>query len=274
MKRKKVDRALLFLILIILTVISSFPLFIMISFSLRNQELVFASILFPTSPTLSNYATILHDPLLMRYLLNSFVLSISVAILSILVSIITGYGLSRFQFKHKLFLLYSLFATRSFAPILIAVGFFKLIIRLGLYDNIISLILVNSAVTLPVSIWMMKDYFDRIPISIDEAAMIDGCSRVSACFRVVIPISLPGIIAIGIYSFVSTWSEYLFANTFTASASKRMITTGIVELLGRFVVQWGLVMAYAIIVSAPILILFIFLQQYFVSGLAEGGVKG
>jgi len=272
MKRKKADRALLFLLLI-LTAPLLFPLFVMISFSLRDRKLVFASLLFPTNPTLSNYATIFRDQILMRYLMNSIVLSILVAMIAILVSIITGYGFSRFQFKFKSLLLYFIFATRMFPPILVAVGFFKFIIRLGLYDNIFSLILVNSASVLPFSIWMMKGYFDRIPKSIDEAAMIDGCSKISACFRVVVPISSPGIVAVGIWSFVSAWGEYLYANTFISSISKRMITTGIVDLLGHFIVQWGLVMAYAIIVSAPILILFVFLQQYFVRGLAEGGVK-
>jgi multiple sugar transport system permease protein len=90
---------------------------------------------------------------------------------------------------------------------------------------------------------------------------------------VVVPISLPGIVAVGIWSFLFAWCEYLYASTFVGSVSKRMITTGIVELLGHFIIQWGLVMAYAIIVSAPILILFVFLQQYFVSGLTAGGVK-
>jgi multiple sugar transport system permease protein len=273
MKRKNANRALLFLLLI-LTALSSFPLFIMISFSLRDRNLVFASLLFPTKPTLSNYATIFRDQTLMRYLMNSIVLSISVAMIAILVSIITGYGFSRFQFKFKSILLYFMFATRMFPPILVAVGFFKVFIRLGLYNNLFGLIMVNSAMTLPFSIWMMKGYFDRIPKSIDEAAMIDGCSRINVCFRVVVPISSPGIVAVGIWSFVFSWGEYLYANTFISSVSKQMITTGLVDLLGHFIIQWGLVMAYAIIISAPILILFVFLQQYFVSGLTEGGVKG
>jgi multiple sugar transport system permease protein len=272
MKRKKADRALLFLLLI-LTALSSFPLFIMISFSLRDRELVFASLLFPIKPTLNNYATILRDQILMRCLMNSIVLSILVAMIAILVSIITGYGFSRFQFKFKSLLLYLTFATTMFPPILVAVGFFKVIVRLHLYDNLFSLILVNTASILPFSIWMMKGYFDKIPKSIEEAAMIDGCSRISACFQVVVPISLPGIVAVGIWSFLFAWCEYLYASTFVGSVSKRMITTGIVELLGHFIIQWGLVMAYAIIISAPILILFVFLQQYFVSGLTAGGVK-
>lgn len=271
-KRKKTDRALLFL-LIIFTALTLFPLFIMISFSLRGRSLVFASILFPIEPTIDNYVTIFQDPLLMGQLRNSVVLSILVTMICVLVSIITGYGFSRFQFKFKLPLLYYTFATRMFPPILIAIGFFKVITRLNLYDNIFSLLLVNTATALPFSIWMVKNYFDKIPKSIDESAMIDGCSRIKACFLVIVPIGTPVFLAVGMWTFLSTWSEYLYANTFIVSTAKQMITTGIVTLLGHYVVNWGLVMAYAIVISAPILVLFVFLQKYFLGGLTEGGIK-
>jgi len=273
MKKKRKSNTSLFVVLLIFTVILSFPLMVMISFSLRPSEVVFASILVPLEITAKNFVSVFSNDLLMRFILNSIILSLSVAGVAIIISVITGYGFSRFRFSGKEDLLLLMFATQMFPPVLVAVGFFEIIVKIGLYDNIISLILVNSALTLPFSIWMMKGYFDSIPKSIDEAAMIDGCSRIGACFKVVVPISIPGVLATGIWAFVQTWSEYLFALTFTSSASNRMVTTGIVDLTGHFVVNWGELMAYALIASAPILCLFVFLQQYFVSGLTAGAVK-
>ena len=132
----------------------------------------------------------------------------------------------------------------------------------------------NTAGSLPFAIWMIKGYFDGIPKNIDRAVMIDGCSYWKAYLKVIIPISIPGILAIGIYSFLRVWSEYLYATIFMVCNYKNMVTNGIIQLLGYFIVQWGLIMAYAIIISAPILIIFVVLQKYFVSGLTGGVAKG
>lgn len=271
-KKKKTKINFIFLILI--TIISMFPIAVMVSFSFRSRATVFSSIFFPVSPTIENYMSIFKNKLLMKYLFNSFSLATFVTLLSITLGTTTGYGLSRYKFKGQKALLILLFSTQMAPPVFIATGLFKLIIRLGLYNNLLSLILINTAGTLPFAIWMMKGYFDGIPKSIDEAAMIDGCSCWKAYLKIIIPVSTPGILAIGIYSFLMGWSEYLYATIFMVGNDKNMVTTGIVHLLGRFIIQWGLVMAYAIIISAPILILFVVLQRYFVSGLTGGAVKG
>ena len=219
------------------------------------------------------YVAIFTNPETMRFFLNSYVVAGSVTILTLLVAIQAAYAFSRFEFRGKRILNVVIVSVQAVPPITLLIPYFGLMVALGLYNSYAGLILTYMVFTLPYAIIMMTGYFNTLPKELDEAVRVDGAGSLTALWRVLVPISVPGIVSVGIYTFMIAWNEYLFALTLTRTIDMRTVPIGIQLLMGQHSYEWNQIMAMSVLGSIPVLILFLFFQRYFISGLTAGSVK-
>jgi len=269
-------RILTYVLLILATVLLVFPFIWMVSTSLKSSAEIFAEVpkWFPNDPTLNNYRTLFQETGFLQYFKNSVIVAVTTTIVTLFVAIFFSYGLSRFRFRGRALFLNSLLVSQMFPLVLLIIPIFAIFIKLNLIDSYLSLILAYCTFAVPFATLMMKSYFDGIPKDMEEAAFIDGCTPVSAIFRVVIPLSAPGIAAVGLFSFILSWQEFIFALTLTNSDNMRTLPVGISLMVGNREVLWGQLMAASTMVTAPVVIVFIYFQKYLISGMTMGGVKG
>jgi multiple sugar transport system permease protein len=194
-------------------------------------------------------------------------------VLGLTLAIPAAYAFSRFRFRGRRLLMLQFLVINMFPLVLLILPLFILMKTLGLVDTYLALIIANSTVAIPFSVWMMTSYIDGIPRSLDEAAMTDGCSRFGALFRVVLPLCTPGIIATGVYIFITAWNEYLYALTL-GGRSVKPITVAIQTLIGEYQVEWGLLTAGGIVGAMPATVLFLLIQKRLIAGMTQGAVKG
>ena len=213
-------------------------------------------------------------PMLGRYIFNSFFLASCVAILTLLFVIPAAYAYARFKFPAKNTSLYILLAINMFSGAVILIPLYKLLRTLGLLNSYQSMIIPGVAFLIPTSIWLLKSYFEKIPIDLEEAAFVDGASRVQILRHIIAPLSTPGLVVVGIYAFIGAYAQqFLFAITFNQKKEYMPIPTGLYEFIGYQSVKWNEMMAAALVGMLPVLLLFIFLQKYIVEGLTAGAVK-
>lgn len=261
----------------ILTVASIFAVFStywMLITSLKPDREVYSlnPSLLPEHITFLNYDFALSWGYL-RQLSNSLIISSGTTALSLIITVFGAYGLSRFRFRGRKILSRTILATYVIPSSLLVIPFVFVIIGLGLYNTFSGVILANVTFTLPFTVWTMAGYLASIPIDLEEAAMIDGCSRIEALFRVVLPLSLPGVIAIATFSFVNAWNEYLYVVALIDSETKFTLPLGLASLLTSDIVPWGKLMGMSVLYSVPGILFFLFLQKYMVQGLVRGAVK-
>ena len=213
-------------------------------------------------------------PMLGRYIFNSFFLASSVAILTLIFVIPAAYAYARFKFPAKNTSLYILLAINMFSGAVILIPLYKLLRTLGLLNSYQSMIIPGVAFLIPTAIWLLKSYFEKIPIDLEEAAFVDGASRVQILRHIIAPLSTPGLVVVGIYAFIGAYAQqFLFAITFNQKKEYMPIPTGLYEFIGYQSVKWNEMMAAALVGMLPVLLLFIFLQKYIVEGLTAGAVK-
>jgi len=213
-------------------------------------------------------------PMLGRYIFNSFFLASCVAILTLIFVIPAAYAYARFKFPAKNTSLYLLLAINMFSGAVILIPLYKLLRTLGLLNSYQSMIIPGVAFLIPTSIWLLKSYFEKIPIDLEEAAFVDGASRVQILRHIIAPLSTPGLVVVGIYAFIGAYAQqFLFAITFNQKKEYMPIPTGLYEFIGYQSVKWNEMMAAALVGMLPVLLLFIFLQKYIVEGLTAGAVK-
>lgn len=223
--------------------------------------------------TFENYIRLFKTVGFLGNLITSFIIAIGTVIVGLTLSVTAAYAFSRFSFRGKRYLLIQFLIINMFPIVLLILPLFVLMRILGILDTHLALIIANSTVAIPFSTWMMTSYINGIPKSLDEAAMTDGCTRLGALRRVVLPLCMPGIIATGIYIFITAWNEYLYALTL-GGRNVRPITVAIQTLIGEYEVQWGLLTAGGIVGALPATILFLVVQKRLISGLTQGAVKG
>ncbi|MGE3799079.1 MAG: carbohydrate ABC transporter permease, partial [Thermomicrobiales bacterium] len=186
-----------------------------------------------------------------------------------------AYALSRYPFRGSSKLMLSILSLQMFPQAMLLISFYVIFLQLRLLNTYQGLILANATFAVPFSIWMLKGFFDTVPREIEEAAMIDGCTRFSVLPRIVLPMVTPGLVAAGVYTFLIAWDEYLFASTLMINPEMRTLPPGIIQsFVGQFYLNWPNVMAASVLITIPVTVLFIFFQKYLVQGLTAGAVKG
>ncbi len=209
-----------------------------------------------------------------RWAWNSFFVTLMVTLTGVLLASTSGYALSRFQFRGKQFTMLSLLTTQMFPATMLLLPFFILLSKLGLINSYLGLIIIYSSTALPFCIWQMKGYYDTIPVSLEESARLDGCSRFTAFYRIILPLSSPALVITALFSFMASWNEYVVANIILQDPDLYTLPLGLKSFQASLSTQWGLYSAGAVVVSIPVTILFISLAKYLVSGLTMGSVKG
>ncbi len=253
------------------------PVLWMLSTSLKTRFDVFGSpgSLLPPHWTLNAYRLVLTDPHFLTYFANSLIVNVAASLVTVLLATIAGYSFSRFRFRGNQALLLFILATQMFPSAVLLISLYVMFRHFGMLNSYPALIISYVTFGLPFSIWMMRGFVDAVPVEIEQAAMIDGCSRSSAMVRVVAPMMLPGVIAVALFSFLAGWNDLIWALTINTAPSMKLIPPGFVSTyVGQFQTYWNQLMAGSVLVSLPTVVIFILLQRYLVAGLTAGGVKG
>lgn len=273
--QRRVAKSGLIVGLIIGAVFAAGPVLWMLSSSFKSNTQIFElpPRLITDTFSFDAYIAIFTNAETMRFFLNSYVVAGSVTILTLIVAIQAAYAFSRFEFRGKRILNVVIVSVQAVPPITLLIPYFGLMVGLGLYNSYAGLILTYMVFTLPYAIIMMTGYFNTLPKELDEAVRVDGAGSMTALWRILVPISVPGIVSVGIYTFMIAWNEYLFALTLTRTIDMRTVPIGIQLLMGQHSYEWNQIMAMSVLGSIPVLILFLFFQRYFISGLTAGSVK-
>ena len=246
------------------------------SFKTRAELYATPIVYLPASLSAANYVEAWTSKLtpFSRFFANSLWVSSVTMVATTLVSILAGYALARFRFAGRQTFLLIFLATQMFPAVLLIAPLLSQWYALGLIDTYQALIYSNFSFTVPFTVWMLVGYFESIPIELEESAMLDGCNRFGALCRVVLPLAAPGVAATAIFAFVASWSELLFAITFTSQTEMRTLSAGLLFMVGQYEIQWGQLSAGVIISTVPVAILFTYLQRHLIQGLSAGAVKG
>lgn len=266
--------------LTLLMLFTVLPMLWMVLTSVKSQ---FAAMQYPpqwwpSEPTLHNYFKLL-DPTnrvgqeFLRYFWNSLYVSLVTTILGVVIAVPAAYAFSRFRFPARNFLFFSVLVRNMFPAVVFLMPLFLLMRWMGLVNTHGSLILTYLTFGLPLSIWLLKGFYDNIPIQLEQAARIDGATRFQAFILIVMPLSTPGIIATSIFSFIGAWNEYVYAYTFLSRDDQMTLPVGIQRFFTEFATDWPGLMAATFMMSVPVVVLFLVLQKYFVRALTEGAVK-
>jgi multiple sugar transport system permease protein len=261
--------------LVILLAAVAFPFYWMVKTSLETGAGLFSypPRLVPQEATFSGYRAVVNETPLGLWLINSLIVAGGSTIMALAVGISGAYGLSRFRYRGKSAIALVILTTQMMPPLVLIIPIYSIFIKLNLTDTLFGLVLGNFAFALPVVIWMMKSVFDSIPFEIEEAARVDGASWLYILVRITLPLALPGVVATGIFTFLSGWDEFLLARSVVTEAEKWVGTVGLASFIGVYVTPWDQILAAATIFTLPPLVLFLFVQKYFIAGLGAGAVK-
>jgi multiple sugar transport system permease protein len=278
--RTDVWSAMRIVFLTMLTIFTLLPMAWMVLTSVKTQ---FAALQYPPqwiprSITFEQYWRLLSPTSdvgqeFLGYMFNSLIVALASTILSVLVAVPAAYTFSRFRFPGRNLLFYTILLRNMFPAVVFLMPLFIMMRWLHLVNTEMSLVLTYLTFGLPLSIWLLKGFYDNIPLQLEQAARIDGASRFQAFIRVVMPLSSPGIIATAIYSFILAWNEYVYALTFLNEKSKLTLPVGLQRFFTEYATNWPGLMAASFITSVPVVVLFLVLQKYFVRALTEGAVK-
>ena len=270
-------RFLIHVVLIVSCLVVVFPVLRVFSTALRpgNQMLNTSLAIIPEGATLDAFNKVLFDSSFPNWIFNSLMVSMGTATVGVMLAASAAYTFSRYRFRGRNASLTSLFATQMIPGVMLIVPIFVVFVFIGIVGSTRGLVLAYAVTAVPFSAWILKGYFDTVPPDLEEAAQIDGCSELQAFTRVLLPLSVPALAIVFLFNFLAAWGEFFFANVIIGS--NKAIQTwpiGLVSFQGQYQTQWSTLSAAAILVSIPIVILFIWISKYLVSGLTLGGVKG
>ncbi|HZP20677.1 MAG TPA: carbohydrate ABC transporter permease [Bauldia sp.] len=276
MKRSWAGGIAIFASAALLVFVAIFPFLWMALSSVKTLRELYTvpPIWFPEALTFDNYAKVLFNSNIPRYFLNSTIISVGSTAVALAVAIFASYGFARFNFRGKASAQAFILVGQLLPTAAIIVPLFIILRWFGLVNSYLGLILVYTIITLPLSVWMLTSYFRAIPFELEEAAIIDGCSRLGVLFRITLPLSLPGLVAVIVYAFVTTWNEFIFALVFAQDFRVKTLPIGIAEFSTEFNTDWGAVMAASMVMTVPVALVFFGMQRLFVGGLTAGAVKG
>lgn len=273
--RKSLLRILLILGIVAGLIYTLFPIVWMISCAFKQNIEIFTvpQRIIPRVITYDAFKEVFTNPEKIRFFINSYIVAFVTTGITLFIAVLTGYAFSRYHFRLKKPLSTFIIMTQSVPPITLLIPYFGLVVAIGLYDSYWALIVTYLVFTLPYAVIMITGYINTLPKDLDEAVSIDGGSTWCVLWRVLVPISKPGLVATGIYTYLQCWNEYLFALCLTKSSAMRTVPVGIQLLMGQITYSWNEMMAMSIIGSFPIIIMFVFAQKYFIAGLSAGAIK-
>ena len=229
----------------------------------------------PSNPTLDNYIKIISNTKYLRYFENSFITAGGTVLLCLCIAIPAGYAFSRYRFPMKNTVMTFIMSVQMFPIVVILISLYTFYMRWNLLNTYRGLILIDTAFALPLAINLMKSFFDTLPKSLDESATIDGAGRLRTLWSILMPLVLPGLLAVGIYTFLNAWDDFLMALTIMQDTNMKTLTVGLAQsFLGEYAYDYGALMAFSLCGSLPVVLIFVFLQRYMISGLTAGAVKG
>lgn len=263
-------------VLLVFVLFSVFPIWQVVNISLRPGDRLLTTDLewIPSNATLDNFSNLFTKHDFLRWLFNSTFVSVIVTLTGTLLASTAGYAFSRFAFWGKKFGLLSLLTTQMFPATMLLLPMYIMLINLGLINSYLGVIIVYSATALPFCIWTMKGYYDTIPVSLEEAARIDGCTQFGAFYKVILPLAAPALVITALFSFMAAWSEYLVAAQILQDSELWTLPLGLKSFEASMSKEWGLYGAGSLIVMIPVVVLFLALSRWLVSGLTLGSVKG
>jgi multiple sugar transport system permease protein len=260
---------------VLLAVYSAFPIYYMVICSFRQPQVFYTSrSLLPVSPTLEYYRTLIQRTDFPLQFWNSIIVATATVVVTLVVSIMMAYAVSRFKVRGKKVVIATMLYAYMFPPLLLAIPLTSIFAAFNLIDRLPSLVVAHFTMTLPLAVWFLWGFLKAMPFELEEAAMVDGCSRLSAFVRVILPLSLPGLTTVAIFSFLLSWTDYTFGLVLLSSDSNKTLPVGLASLLGGVDMRWGEMMAGATLIVIPLFVLFAFFSRYFVAGMSAGAVKG
>ncbi len=273
--KKGILRLLLYFVVLDVCVITLYPYFAMLCTALKNRVEIFSGgTILPIVPLWSNFIDIWSRAPMAKYMLNSVLIAGGSTIIAMLCGIPAAYALARMKFKGQTAFLGFVIVSQMFAPVVLLIGIYQVMQKLGLTDNILGLIFINAAFNQAFTIWLLRGTFMGISAEMEQAATIDGCTRVQSMMKVLLPVAAPGIVTTLIFIFINAWNEYTVALCLISTDTFKPLTVGINTFNGYNMIEWQYLFAASIFAIIPVVILFMCIEKNLVSGLASGGVKG
>ena len=276
-RNRKIAQVVTYVLLVVFSVYCIFPFVWMVISALKPKtEIRTATPSFAIiEPTLENFKRVLFDVGFLNYIKNSLLVSVVACVLSMIVAILAGYALSRY-FKLKLVKASNLamMLSQMIPGVLLLVPLYLIMQRLHVLESYLSLILAYTTFVIPLCTFMMSSFFDTVPLALEEAAEIDGCSNTQTILQIILPLSIPSLVSTGLYAFINAWNEFMFGYIFISTDQYRTLTPAIMLFKGANTIDWGGLMAGSVIAVIPVTLIFLFLQRYFLAGLMSGSVKG
>ena len=269
-------KSLIHLVLIIACVCSLYPILRVVSVSLRPGDRLLSTSLqiIPDDASLKSYQTVLFDRNFFLWLWNSVLITFSTAFIGLALASTSAYAFSRWRFRGRNMALVFLLATQMIPAAMMMIPLYILAARLGLINSLRGLILAYSVSSVPFSIWILKGYYDTVPLSLEEAAMIDGATRIYAFWRIILPMSTPALAITFLFNFMNAWKDFLLARIMLQREASFTWPLGLQSLQSQFRTEWGAFAAASVMVGIPVVVLFLYSSKYFISGLTLGSVKG
>jgi trehalose/maltose transport system permease protein len=271
-----IRRSGFFLLVAVIVLQAVFPFYYAILTSLETGQAIFDVNYFPLAFDLSNYTSMLGDGRFGRQILNSVFVAAVVVVLSLFLAVTASYALGRIRFRGRGLLLLTILSVSMFPQIAVLAGLFELIRAFGLFNSLWSLVFSYMIFTLPFTVWVLTTFMRKLPVEIEEAAIMDGAPPFTIIRRILLPLMWPAMVTTGLLAFIHAWNEFLFALTFLSTDSQRTVPVAIALISGRteFEIPWGNIMAASVIVTLPLVALVLVFQRKIVSGLTAGAVKG
>ncbi|MFO1038705.1 MAG: carbohydrate ABC transporter permease [Geminicoccaceae bacterium] len=274
--KRQVGQIGFYLLLVAIIFFTVFPFYWAIVSSLKTGSGLFDVRFWPSDPAWGNYVSIFREQPFGRNILNSLIVAVSTVVLSLALSVAAAYALGRVQFRGRSALLFTVLGVSMFPQIAVLSGMFELVRALGIYNNLLSLILSYMIFTLPFTVWVLTTFMRELPKELEEAAIVDGAKPFTVVTKVFMPLMGPALVTTGLLAFIAAWNEFLFALTFTLSGEMRTVPVAIALISGASTheLPWGNIMAASVVVTVPLIALVLYFQNRIVSGLTAGAVKG
>lgn len=275
-RRKIAQKSGIYLAITLITIVLVFPFVWMVCTALKDRTEMFSAVptFLPKLVTFENFRSMWYDYKFYNYLRNSLLVACSTTLVSLLFSTFMAYGISRFRFRGRTVVFDLLILTQMFPTPLLILTIYVTFAKLGLIDSHLGLVISYCTFAIPFATMMLKSSFDGLPVELEEAASIDGSGVLGTIFRIVLPISAPAIVAMGLFCFILAWQEFMMALTLIRTTEMRTLPVGIQMMVGFRDIMWGPLMAGTTVVTLPVVVLFIFFQKYLVTGMTMGAVKG